>query len=68
MNLYIEKNVGVIIVLTQSYFMKETKALSNNINIFCSQLGKNPIILNVIANEHSKKMNQKNLIKIRQIY
>ena len=55
MNLYIEKNLGIIIVLTQSYFMKETKALANNINSFCSKLGRNPIILNVIAKEYSEK-------------
>ena len=55
MNLYIEKNLGIIIVLTQSYFMKETKALANNINTFCSKLGRSPIILNVIAKEYSEK-------------
>ena len=35
--------------------MKETKALANNINTFCSKLGRSPIILNVIAKEYSEK-------------
>ena len=35
--------------------MKETKALANNINSFCSKLGRNPIILNVIVKEYSEK-------------
>ena len=61
MNLYIEKNLGIIIVLTQSYFMKETKALANNINTFCSKLGKSPIILNVISKEYSEKKESEEL-------